>query len=188
MKNLLLELTPHGVVICRDTEAKELTAFSTSDAAGLLAIGGKKLKLEPDASITFWKRFASHFLRTLCQHPEGEALDLPSPPPAELAEWVLNAPPMRGAEYLSPTVLSNVWKRLADHTQSRIAECGDLAEFLKTDAPLWSRVGRVTLHLAENKGDPEFPFAFMASYASGLSEAGRIKQLPLGKAMKEYAV
>jgi non-specific serine/threonine protein kinase len=114
-------------------------------------------------------------------------LKLPAPSSAELAEWVLNAPPMRGAEYLSPDVLSTIWKRLADWTLSRIAACGGLNEFLKADAPLWSRVGRVTLHLAENKGDPEFPFAFMASYASGLSDAGRVKQLPLGKALKEYA-
>lgn len=29
--------------------------------------------------------------------------------------------------------------------------------------------------------------AFMASYASGLAASGRLRQLPLGKALQEYA-
>ena len=42
----LLELTPHGVVICR---AGSLTEFSQSDAAGLVALAGRKLKIEAEA-------------------------------------------------------------------------------------------------------------------------------------------
>ncbi|MEA2068443.1 MAG: DEAD/DEAH box helicase, partial [Verrucomicrobiota bacterium] len=79
------------------------------------------------------------------------------------------------------------WNRLEEWTRNQLPESGGLAGFLEKHAPLWSRVERVTLHLAENKGDPEFPFAFMATYASGLSKAGRVQQLPLGKALKEYA-
>ena len=179
-----LELTPHGVVICRDDS---LSAFAESDAAGLVALAGNKLQLEGDSSVHFWKGFGSLFLRALCHIPEGEELAVSPPSTAELAELTLNAPPMRGAEYLSPETLSNLWKRLATWTQERLPESGSLAEFLEAHAPRWSRVGRVTLHLAENKGDPEFPFAFMATYASGLSKGGRVQQLPLGKALKEYA-
>ncbi len=42
------------------------------------------------------------------------------------------------------------------------------------------------MHLAENKGDDAYPFAFMASYASGVNASGRLRQLPLGKALQEY--
>jgi len=182
-----LELTPHGILICRDASQKELSDFSTSESAGLLRLAGRKLSFKPDGSVDYWKEFSALFLRTLCQSPEGEELTIPMPSPAEWAERVLNAPPMRGAEYLSPEVLSNLWKRLSDWTTKEVSESEGLPRFLEKHAPLWSRVGRVTLHLAENKGDPEFPFAFMASYASGLSSAGRVKQLPLGKALKEYA-
>ncbi len=178
-----LELTPHGVVICRDAS---IPGFSDSEAAGLVAIAGRNLQIEADPSIGFWKAFGSLFLRALCHIPEGEAVEIPCPSSAKLAELILNAPPMRGAEYLSQEVLSTLWKRLAEWTNEQLTDRG-LPEFLEKYAPLWSRVGRVTLHLAENKGDPEFPFAFMATYASGLSEAGRVKQLPLGKALKEYA-
>jgi non-specific serine/threonine protein kinase len=177
----VLELTPHGKVICRDAKFKP---FTESEAAGLIALAGQKFTIEADASVHFWKSFSSLFLRALCHIPEGATLEVPPPADAELAERVLNAPPMRGAEYLSPDVLSNLWKRLESWTKAQQTE---LPELLETHAPLWSRVGRVTLHLAENKGDPEFPFAFMATYASGLTKTGRIQQVPLGKALKEYA-
>jgi len=180
----ILELTPHDVVICRDAS---LPGFAESDAMGLITLAGQKLQIETDSSVAYWKNFGRLFLRALCHIPEGETLDVPPPSPAELAELVLNAPPMRGAEYLSPEVLSNLWNRLEAWVEAQLPRFGSLAEFLEKHAPLWSRVGRVTLHLAENKGDPEFPFAFMATYASGLSKGGRIQQLPLGKALKEYA-
>ncbi len=184
MPSTALELTPHGTVICRDAS---LPTFAESDAAGLITLAGQKLQIETDLSIGFWKNFGNLFLRTLCHIPEGEAVAVPPPSPAELAELVLNAPPMRGAEYLSPELLSNLWNRMEEWTQQKLPTSGNLAEFLETYAPRWARVGRVTLHLAENKGDPEFPFAFMATYASGLSKGGRVQQLPLGKALKEYA-
>ncbi|MDF7806546.1 DEAD/DEAH box helicase [Pontiellaceae bacterium B12219] len=181
MESGILELTPHGVVICRGAK---LEGFAESDAKGLIALAGNKPGPGTDYSTNYWRSFGSLFLRALCHISEGEPLDVPPPSSAELAELVLNAPPMRGAEYLSPATLSNLWKRLEKWTKDQETE---LPEFLETHAPLWSRVGRVTLHLAENKGDPEFPFAFMATYASGLTKTGRIQQWPLGKALKEYA-
>ena len=39
----------------------------------------------------------------------------------------------------------------------------DLQTFLKTLNPAWNLVGRVHFNLAENRRDPEFPFAFMAT-------------------------
>ncbi|VGO16788.1 hypothetical protein PDESU_05380 [Pontiella desulfatans] len=186
METSLLELSPHGIIICRNPEHKPLAPFAESDAAGLVALAGNKLDSGTDASALYWRDFGNLFLKALCHIPEGEAVEVPPPSAAELAEWVLNAPPMKGAEYLSPEVLSYLWKRMEQWTRERQSESG-LPDFLEKHAPLWSRVGRVTLHLAENKGDPEFPFAFMATYSSGLSKAGRVQQLPLGKALKEYA-
>ena len=48
--------------------------------------------------------------------------------------------------------------------------------------PAWQTVGRVTFHLAENKRDPESPFAFLATYATRLSAQGKAQQLPLNRA------
>ncbi len=182
-----LELTPHGTVICRQPAGRDFSAFAESEPAGLISIGGRKLETEPDASVLFWKNFSGRFIRALCHIPDGEAFETAPPEFSELAECILNAPPMRGAEYLSPDVLMGIWKRLEAWTREQLPQTRGVVGFLKKHAPLWSRVGRITLHLAENKGDPEYPFAFMATYASGLSQAGKLKQLPLGTALKEYA-
>jgi SNF2 family DNA or RNA helicase len=184
-----LELTPHGIVICRDDARKELTVFHDSEAAGLIRIAGQKLSPEVDASVLYWKGFTEQFIRALCHIPEGSdtELSVESPALADLSGLILSAPPMRGAEYITLDTLRAIWQRLQNWTRSELETLGSLSIVLETHAPLWSRVGRVTLHLAENKGDLEYPFAFMASYASGLSKSGRLQQLPLGKALKEYA-
>ncbi|WP_425504941.1 DEAD/DEAH box helicase [Puniceicoccus vermicola] len=84
-------------------------------------------------------------------------------------------------------VLSAVWERLRQWTQSRINDVGGISVFLEAYAPNWSRVGRVTLHLAENPTDPENPFAFLATYATGLTPSGELRLLPLAKALKEFS-
>ena len=48
-------------------------------------------------------------------------------------------------------------------------------------------VGRVCFHLAENKRDPEFPFAFIATYVHKVSKQAKPQHLPLGRALKDYA-
>lgn len=183
-------LSPHGIVLCLQSGAPWSGAFAKSEEAGLVALGGQSAPSDADATALFWKSVADDFIRGLCHLPEGseDLSSLAAPEIARLSDWVLSAPPMRGAEYLSPEVLLAVWDRLLTWTRGRIDEGkSGLAEFLGSHAPAWSRVGRVTLHLAENKQDPQNPFAFMASYASGLSTSGRLVQIPLGKALQEYS-
>jgi non-specific serine/threonine protein kinase len=171
--------------------ARGITArFAEDEAAGLLALAGANMPLSAHPSVTFWREVVAEFVRALCHVPEGADFGVESVEPPSVAmrsEWVLNAPPMPGAEYLSPATFSGVWERLLAWTVRQVSDCGGLTAFLETYTPQWSRVGRVTLHLAENKGDARYPFAFMATYAVGLSRAGRIQRLPLGRALKEYA-
>jgi non-specific serine/threonine protein kinase len=68
-----------------------------------------------------------------------------------------------------------------------LAGGGDLANWLSRRAPAWRRVGRVCFHLAENKRDPEQPFAFLATYAPRLTSGARVQYQPLGQALREYA-
>jgi non-specific serine/threonine protein kinase len=165
-----------------------LECFAECEAAGLMALAAGGLPSAAPHSLRFWHDVAAEFLRALCHLPEGGTLDeMPVPDAARLAGWTLNAPPMPGGEYLSPDVLRAQWQRLAGWTAAQIAGAGGLAAFLEARASRWARVGRVTLHLAENKKDADFPFAFMASYAAGISAAGKVRRLPLGHALKEYA-
>ena len=42
-------------------------------------------------------------------------------------------------------------------------------------------------NLAENRRDPEQPFAFMATYTTRLSAQAKAQHVPLGQALREYA-
>jgi non-specific serine/threonine protein kinase len=193
---LELRLTPQGTVTPLPYDGGDrscdaaVARFGQHEAAGLIALASSPLPPGVHASVSFWRDVAADLLRALCQIPESEAFQPASvapPDAARLAQWTLDAPPMQGAEYLTPPVLDAVWKRLLDWADEQIRRAGSLAAFLQTEAPQWAQVGRVTLHLAENRHDPEFPFAFMATYAAGLSRGGRLQRLPLGQALKEYA-
>ena len=191
-----LWMTPHGRVASQPYDGNERWArgvasrFTEHEAAGLMALAAASVPHHVEASVLFWRDIAADFLRSLCHVPETESFShqaIEPPASAPLREWALNAPPMQGAEYLTPDGLGDVWKRLLDWTVKQAGECGGLTAFLNTYAPQWSRVGRVTLHLAENKGDAEYPFAFMATFAAGMSRGGRVRRLPLGRALREYA-
>ncbi len=191
-----LRLSPQGVVGARPYAGDEgwarsvVKRFEEDESAGLVALGAANLSGNVDASLLFWYELAACFLRALCHLPEDEHFSVESvepPSTATLAEWVLNAPPMQGGEYIDPAVLNDVWRRLTEWSVAQVHDCEGLGDFLHSYAPRWSLIGRVTLHLAENKGDDEYPFAFMATYASGLSRSGRVRRLPLGQALREYA-
>jgi SNF2 family DNA or RNA helicase len=171
--------------------AKAAAAFSSSLAEGLFALAATRPEAPPPASFAFWRDFACRYLTQLCRTPEsvGARLD-PIAPPVESELWslLLSAPPMHGAEYLGIEVLRNLWAELDAWVRRQVSASKDgLAGWLKKHAAIWRQVGRVCFHLAENKQDPELPFAFLATYAPSLSSAGRVQYKPLGTALQEYA-
>ena len=97
---------------------------------------------------------------------------------------------MQGAEYLTVAALSHLWHQLdaAFDTELGEANC-DVQEFLKRHNPAWNLVGRVHFNLAENKKDPDSPFAFLATYTTRLSAQSQAKpqHVALGQALREYA-
>ncbi len=164
-------------------------AFAKGSSEGLLQLASTQAQSPLPAPFSYWRAFAARFLTALCHAPEpanGEPGATPPPAPDELAQLVLAAPLLRGAEYLSASVLEGLW-RLLDRQARAEAAAGGLAAWLQTRAPLWHRVGRVCFHLAENKRDPERPFAFLATYAPRVSTLGRVEYQPLSKALEEYA-
>jgi non-specific serine/threonine protein kinase len=95
---------------------------------------------------------------------------------------------MRGLEYLSPDCLAVWWSELDNLVRQQMRESrGSVQDYLRELNPAWRTVGRVTFHLAENKRDLEYPFAFLATYATRLSAQGKAQHLPLGRALEEYA-
>jgi len=103
---------------------------------------------------------------------------------------LLSAPPMLGGEYLTVSVLRQIWISLSEWGNQAIGSAGGTgggANFLQTHAPKWHQVGQVCFHLAENKSNEAYPFAFLATYSTGFGSGGRVKHIPLRKAMEQYA-
>ncbi len=96
------------------------------------------------------------------------------------------APPIVGVENLSADALTGWWKRVCDVLSER-ASGVSFAALIESLGRDWHAVGRVTFHLAENKRNEEFPFAFLATYTSGTNEKGQPIYVPLSRAIKDMA-
>ena len=94
---------------------------------------------------------------------------------------------MTGAEYLSAEVLASLWRCMGQALDAELAESGcPLQEFLKRRNPAWNLVGRVHFNLAENRKDPDAPFAFLATYTPGCRRRARPSTCRSGR-RSEYA-
>ena len=164
------------------------TAFQADWREGLFTLAAEKTPVQDLPGLRYWQQLAERYLTGLCHVPEeAERFEVEPPTPADCAHFILTAPPMQGGEYLGEDVLQRIWERLDEWVHEAVAAAGGLAAFLQGRAPGWHQVGRVCFHLAENRGDDARPFAFMATYASGFGAAGRLKHLPLRKALEQYA-
>ncbi len=167
-------------------------AFQDGQAAGLLHLATMEMKTDLPPSVAFARAFAMRYVTQLCHLGDAEVLEqkeLIAPPSAdELSNLALEAPPMKGLEYLDSRLLETVWSDLDTYVRGEIIASGKgLRPYLHEKNPLWRVVGRVTFHLAENKRDEEHPFAFLATYAGSVSQRGEAQHLPLARALQEYA-
>ncbi len=198
--NLTLRLTPAGHLLCEPAaDAAGLDAalaatlaasFAAGGGAGLFRLGATGVGKALPPVFGWWRNFAARYVAALClDGGGGDALPAVAPPgEGELASLVLTAPMMAGAEYLSPDVLRALWREMATAAQAAFgASSLGLQAFLQSLNPAWNLVGRVHFNLAENKRDPELPFAFMATYSTQLSAQGRAQHVPLGQALRDYA-
>ena len=196
--HLLLEKEGAGSAEDGPRAARLEKAFTRGGGHGLLQLGTGEADSVLLPELGWWRDFATRYvaaLRTLPDLPKVAARDdqpvhIHAPPPPESA-WIAlvdEAPPMKGGEYLSANVLKGLWGSLDEALSVELAETGlSTQDFLKRRNPAWNLVGRVHFNLAENRKDADWPFAFLATYTTGLSALGQAKHLPLGQALREYA-
>lgn len=173
-------------------EVEALTkAFESSNAEGLLLLASQELTAELPAAFAYWRALARQFFVAVCQLGDGDLRKwqaLAAPRVEELEQLAADAPPMMGLEYLTAQLLQSLWSELRELALSRAAEFAEgPAAWLRSVNPLWHLLGRVTFHLAENKRDPQRPFAFLATYTHKLSGQAKLQHLPLADALKTYA-
>ncbi len=163
-------------------------AFETDWREALFTLAAEKTPTGDMPSVRYWQQLAERHLTGLCHVPEdAESFEVEPLSSADCARWILTAPPMHGGEYLCEETLQRIWKGLDGWVRETVRRAGGLAAFLRERAPKWQQVGRVCFRLAENRNGEARPFAFMATYASGFGAAGRVKHLPLRKALEQYA-
>ncbi|NOX08758.1 MAG: DEAD/DEAH box helicase [Gammaproteobacteria bacterium] len=196
-----LGLLPSGHLHCfplngDDSTGKEIhiapigKAFARSVGEGLFSLAASKYGKELSPALQYWRNIACQYLSQRCRLMP---IDSQFPDPVESLTAIetmpllLSAPPMRGAEYLSASVLQDIYSRLDNWVCEQITSFGGLGALLAKKAPQWHQVGRVCFHLAENKNDPDYPFAFMVTYVPEVSEQGQIRHQPLARALQEYA-
>ncbi len=213
--SLRICVSPHGRLLCElvSEERAESTAaaislsddsvrllresFQRSAAAGLLLLAEPRVTETLPADFLFWRDYARRFFQAVCQLDEERLIGFAAGkggasllPPDDLALAVLiaEAPPMRGLEYLTPSVLKALWDELAELVRRLGADTeGGLPAFLRAVNPFQHLLGRVTFHLAENKRDENRPFAFLATYSHRMSAKAQVQHLPLAQALKQYA-
>ncbi len=199
---LALALSPHGALSLRPSDepaaleamraARLETAFARGAGHGLLCLGADEVGTALPPTLAYWREIATRFIAALCALPGLDAAQrkphVPEPVEEELGRWAAAVPPMTGAEYLTVSVLADLWRGVDGAFDAELAEAGlSVQAFLKARHPAWNLVGRVHFHLAENRKDEAAPFAFMASYTTRLSAQAKAQHLPLGKALQEYA-
>ncbi len=191
-------LSPQGRLHFDETAASALepgvadalrAAAVKSSAHVLLALAARALHASLPPVGVFWREFARRYFTQLCHTPDPAAAGSLAPPAdEELAALAGGAPPMPGAEYLRAETLRALWMEFDAFAFAGMGAAeGGAQGWLKTQNPLWHLVGRVTFHLAENKRDPERPFAFLATYTHRISEQAKPQYLPLGRALQDYA-
>jgi superfamily II DNA or RNA helicase len=186
---LFVERAPEIVPIVNEKWTARLeAAFDVSEAEGLLLLATDALTLSVPPSLTYWRDFARRYFQRLCHTGGIDGEPVPQLPAErdELLDFVQEAPPMRGGEFLTSDLLEKVWQEFGALVIRESAASG-LSGWLKSKNPLWHTVGRVTFHLAENKRDPNRPFAFLATYTHRLSNEGKAQHVPLARALQEYA-
>ena len=107
---------------------------------------------------------------------------------ADLERAILQAPPMTGLEYLTPEVLASWWRDLDILTRGESRKAPRRRPRLSAGAqpPVAIRRPRDVPPGREQAG-PGYPFAFLATFANGLTPQGKVKHEPLGRALQQYA-
>ena len=193
-----LRLTPQGHLILdvsegspalKDNVATRLAeTFAQGSGPGLIWLGAEEVGQDLPPVLNWWRDFATQYVRKLCLRSTDTAVTVPAPNEGELATLVLTGPVMPGAEYLNQDILKALWEEMdTAFSISLAASKMDTQSFLKSLNPAWNMVGRVHFNLAENRRDPDLPFAFLATYTTGLSANGTAQHVPLGTALNQYS-
>lgn len=180
-----------GELAVKETVQKIQEFWQDDYAVGLLRLGLIVLPIALTPSVNFWQEFSREFIAQICRHPDVLEIPIKSisiPAPQDLGLFLEKAPFMLGGEYLNLEVLKKLWLDLNQALLRELVNYSfNVQNYFSAYHANWNLVGRVCFHLAENKDNAAYPFAFLATYTTRLTSNSQLQHLPLGKALQEYA-
>jgi superfamily II DNA or RNA helicase len=169
--------------------ARVARAFARGPGHALLDLGATELDAPLAPPLAFLRDLGRAFVTRLCAVPDLEerrARVEVDCPPDERARLAGAVPPMAGGEYVDADWIAARWADLNRAVADEIrAHRGSVGDWLSARHPSWHVVGKVCLHLAENRGDEEHPFGFLATYAVRAGAGGKVQHRPLARALEE---
>lgn len=154
----------------------------------LYQMGFEEKRSNLTASGGFLHLVSDLFLKRLTGLPELELAreKVELKPSAEDVDMLLKAVPFAiGAEYIDTKWIRAVFRRLLDIFVGEISVYNGTVEMYFTEKSQHLHVPeRIFFHLVEHK-DYDFPFAFLATYATRDAE-GKVRHVPLKYALTEY--
>ena len=172
-----------------DVAPEIVRAFAKGPAAGILHLALFAGSTPDSAALGHLRDLGRLFMQKVCALPAIDVTDSPIDARLENSDvvaWLAGMPPMPGAENATAEVVE-AWRlgMVAALTEHLSTFDGKLDAFLAAKSPSWHVVGRVCLHLAENKKNTLVPFAFLATQASTLSRGGTVQHVALGEAIRK---
>ncbi len=201
-QELLSVILPHGAIwlewaetperVGKDQELLQQEIFrryTDNPDGAFLFLGFCNKSVPLSSSLNYWRNICGTFTHKLIHTPDLEllrhkiAIDISED---ELEHALAAIPLMTGAEYVTRTVVEDLWQRLQDEFRDEVRQAkGSIEEFIRQYSPDVHLVGRIFFHLVENRKD-DHPFAFLATYTTGLNRQGKSQHLPLKHALQEH--
>jgi superfamily II DNA or RNA helicase len=180
---------PDGDVVAGERGEAIAAAFERGAGPGVLHLGAVEVETSLPPALAYFRELGHDLVARVCAHPDLETLRdrvRIEPPLAHLERMAGAVPPMTGGEYVDAGTLAAVWRDAGEALAGELATWKQpIAAWLRAKNVGWATLGRVCFHLAENKRDPELPFAFLATYTTRLSATGAPRHRPLGHALEE---
>lgn len=172
-----------------EDELNELQqAFDNDKYKALYEWGFKEQPKNVHSSALFLYQVSELFIKTLTSLPELEIAREESLVNVDEEIWLkiqTKTPYIIGSEYITIEWLSLIFKSLNAEFGKQISQYKERVSLYLAEKNQNLRTPeRIFFHLVENK-DAEFPFAFMATYATRTPE-GKVRHMPLTYALEEF--
>lgn len=162
--------------------------FEEKPLDALYRLGFVERPHEFDAAGGFLYQIVSQFFQALTRYPDIEFIrDAAQVVPDEsIVQRLLNSIPFTiGSEFVTEDWICSLFEKLNDVFVNEIKEYeGTVAFYLAEKSQHLHVPERIFFHIVES-GRDEFPFAFLATYATK-SDSGKVKHVPLQYALTEY--